>query len=199
MEGARQQPSGGGWKWGWNFPGSWLVLSLRCYHQSCLGVESAFLFNVPTLSYESSPICPLPASFQPYLLLISHPEKLSISGPLEMLEMCFVILKEQWPDRAHVLPRGAREAKTEVGKSSWVKDATCSFPGVTKLRLKWGTCLWWGKGCSLSLAIAIPLKAIRGLGTLFFTQTKLELASPRMNGDGSGCLVNKTYKWCCMN
>lgn len=124
---------------------------------------------------------------------------ISISGPLEMLEMCFVILKEQWPDRAHVLPRGAQEAKTEVGKSPWVKDATCSFPGVTKLRLEWSTFLWWGKGCSLSLAIAIPLKAIRGLGTLFFTQTKLELASPRINGDGSGCLVNKTYKWCCMN
>lgn len=93
------------------------------------------------------------------------------------------------------MPRGAQDAKTEVGNSPCVKDATCSFPEVTKLRLDGAMPM----ARSLSVATAISLKAMRGLGTLLFTHTKLELAPPRKNSDGSGCLVNKTYEGCCMN
>lgn len=56
--------------------------------------------------------------------------------------MYFVILKEHWPDRDHALPKGGQDAKTEVGDSPSVTDATCSFLEVTKMRLAWGTCLW---------------------------------------------------------
>ena len=63
-------------------------------------------------------------------------------GLQKCLAMYFVILKEHWPDRDHALPKGGQDAKTEVGDSPSVTDATCSFLEVTKMRLAWGTCLW---------------------------------------------------------